>query len=78
MRRRGGGGGTSSHQSSSSNSGGIIPSRMAHQYDSINERLRTIILTSLIWTLILSVTLFFTIRYYSTTNCPQNNLIKSK
>jgi hypothetical protein len=74
MRRRGGGGiqSSSSGMNSSSNSN--------RQYDSrfSNEKLRTIFLTSTVWVLILSLSLYTVIRSYSSPNCSQTNLIKSK
>ncbi len=73
MRRRGGGG----NQSSSS---GMNSPNYNRQYDSnifSNERFRTILLTSSVWIVILSISLFIAIRYYSSPNCPQNNLVQS-
>jgi hypothetical protein len=73
MRRRGGGG----NQSSSS---GMNSPNFNRQYDSnifSNERFRTILLTSSVWVVILSISLFIAIRYYSSSNCPQNNLIQN-
>jgi hypothetical protein len=70
MKRRGGGVQPSSVNSSHSN----------RQYESnlfSNERIRTILLTSSIWVIILSISLFAAIQYSSSKTCPENNLIKS-
>jgi len=74
MRRRGGGGTQSSNGMNSS-------SNLTRQYDLSrfsNEKLRIIFLTSTVWVLILSLSLYTAIRSYSSPNCSQTNLIKSK
>ena len=78
--RRKGGGSVQSNQPST----GIYPSRESMTPHSnranlfVHERIRTILLTSLVWSLILAISLFSTIRSYSSTECSQNNIIKSK
>lgn len=72
MKRRGGSsGGPQSSTLSGTNS------TYNRQYDS-NEKQRTILITSAIWVLILSLSLFIAIRFYSSPNCSQTSIIKSK
>lgn len=80
MKRRGGGGGGTQSSTGIVSSRDGTTSNSNRQYELnlfSNEKARTIILTSCIWALILSLSLFLAIRYSSSTNCPQNHFIKS-
>lgn len=70
MKRKGGGSPSSLLSGTNSNS------NSNRQYDS-NEKLKTILLTSSVWVLILSLALFFAIRFYSSPDCSQTSIIKS-
>jgi hypothetical protein len=72
--RSGGGGRTQSTLSSTT-------SNSTRQYELnlfSNDRIRTIILTSSIWAVILGISIFTVIQFSSPANCSQNSLIKSK
>jgi hypothetical protein len=76
MKGRGGGGGGRTQSTLSSTT-----SNSTRQYESnlfSNDRIRTIILTSSIWAVILGISIFTVIRFSSPANCSQNSLIKSK
>jgi hypothetical protein len=71
--RSGGGGRTQSTLSSTT-------SNSTRQYELnlfSNDRIRTIILTSSIWAVILGISIFTVIRFSSPANCSQNSLIKN-
>ncbi len=82
MRRRGGGNNQSSQPSTGTySSRETMPSHSNRQYIPnifSPEKLRTILLTSLVWSFILAIAIFTTIQSYSSNDCSQNSIMKSK
>jgi len=74
MRRRGGG----STQPSLQPSRESMPSNRNESNISSRNRINTIIITSMVWAVILSIALYGAMRHFSSSNCPQNDLIRSK
>lgn len=80
MRRRTGNVASQSSSSPSSSSRDISSSNYNRQYEAnflSNDRIRTIILTSTIWILIVSLGLFTLAKYNTSIECARNNLIKN-
>lgn len=75
IKRRGGGGTPSSGNSSSRD--GTTSNRQSDWNFFSNDKLRTILITSAVWVLILSLTIF-ALTKYSSNNCSENSYIKSK